>query len=146
MTITCDGPLSFDYEHNTATFEHNVHVRDPNGDLYSDTLVAYLDAATHTIRYAEASGRVRIHQSQNTALSERAVYEPAKGKITLVGKPSLLVYPSSQDGKTPQLSFGLPAPARFVSQSEAAGAQAGGLVPQAAGASVPADGASTVTR
>ena len=79
-------------------------MNDPNGDLYSDTLIAYLDHTTHTIRYAEAIGRVRIHQNQNTALSERAVYEPAIGKITLVGKPSLLVYPSAGSGDAP-LSF-----------------------------------------
>ncbi|MBI4342396.1 MAG: LPS export ABC transporter periplasmic protein LptC [Candidatus Omnitrophica bacterium] len=105
VTITCDGPLAFDYERQIATFEQNVHVQDPNGDLYSDKLVAYLDEKTHTIRYAEAIGRVRIHQNQNTALSERAIYEPAIGKITLVGRPSLLVYPSSSEGGT-QLSFG----------------------------------------
>lgn len=96
VIITCDGPLSFDYERNVATFENNVHVVDPNGDLYSDTLVAYLNPATHTIRYAEATGKVRIHQQQNTALSERAVYEPAIGKITLVGRPSLLLYPDQK--------------------------------------------------
>ncbi|MBI3083990.1 MAG: LPS export ABC transporter periplasmic protein LptC, partial [Candidatus Omnitrophica bacterium] len=107
VTITCDGPLAFDYEHHVATFERNVHVKDASGDLYSDKLVAYLDQATHTIRYADAIGRVRIHQDQNTALSERAVYEPALGKVTLLGKPSLLVYPSSSGGsKGTQLSFG----------------------------------------
>jgi KDO2-lipid IV(A) lauroyltransferase len=105
VTITCDGPLAFDYENNIATFEHNVHVKDPNGDLYSDKLIAYLDGTTHTIRYAEAIGRVRIHQHQNTAVSERAVYEPVVGKITLVGKPSLLVYPSQGSGPS-ELSFG----------------------------------------
>ena len=104
VTITCDGPLSFDYSNNIATFEQNVHVKDPNGDLYSDTLIAYLDEKTRTIRYAEAIGHVRIHQEQNTALSERAIYEPAIGKMTLVGKPSLLVYPSQQQDT--QLSFG----------------------------------------
>ena len=81
-------------------------MKDPNGDLYSDTLVAYLDPASHTIRYAEASGRVRIHQEQNTALSERAVYEPAIGKITLLGRPSLLVYPSQGANQNTQISFG----------------------------------------
>lgn len=96
VVITCDGPLHFDYEHSIATFENNVHVKDPNGDLYSDKLVAHLDAATHTIRYAEATGNVMIHQQQNTATSERAVYEPGIGKITLVGRPSLLLFPSDE--------------------------------------------------
>ena len=107
VTITCDGPLAFDYEHNIATFEQNVHVKDPNGDLYSDKLIAYLDQKTRTIRYAEAIGNVRIHQHSNNAASERAVYEPALGKITLVGKPSLLVYPSEDKGSQGvSLAFG----------------------------------------
>ncbi len=105
VDITCDGPLAFDYGNGVATFENNVHIKDSNGDLYSDKLIAYLDQATHTIRYAEAIGRVRIHQEQNTALSERAVYEPAKGKITLVGRPSLLLYPT-EGSQGPQLSLG----------------------------------------
>lgn len=106
VTITCDGPLTFDYEHHVATFEQNVHVNDPGGDLYSDTLIAYLDEVTHTIRYADALGHVRIQQNQNTALSERAVYEPAIGKITLVGRPSLLIYPDSSSPQPTRLSFG----------------------------------------
>lgn len=106
VKITCDGPLAFDYQNHIATFEQNVHVKDPSGDLYSDKLVAYLDEKTHTIRYAEATGRVRIYQNQNTALSERAIYEPAIGKITLVGRPSLLVYPNEGGNQEATLSFG----------------------------------------
>lgn len=94
VTITCDGPLDFDYEHDIATFHHNVRVQDPSGDLYSDLLIAYLDPATRGIRYAEATGRVRIVQQQNTATSTKAVYDPRLGKVTLIGRPSLLVYPS----------------------------------------------------
>ena len=70
--------------------------------VYSDKLVAYLNETTHTIRYAEALGHVRIQQQQNTALSQRAIYEPAVGKITLVGQPSLLVYPSDTH-QTPEI-------------------------------------------
>src|SRR3989338_7891224 len=104
VTITCDGPLTFDYEQHIAIFEQNVHVKDPTGDLYSDKLIAYLDQVTRAIRYAEAIGRGRIVQHANIAHSDRAIYEPAIGKITLVGKPSLLVYPS--EGNEPStLSF-----------------------------------------
>ncbi len=111
VKITCDGPLTFDYDKNIATFEHNVHVVDQNGELFSDTLVAYLDPASHTIRYAEATGHVRIVQHQNTAYSERAVYEPGIGKITLVGQPSLMVYPS-EDGGNATFAFGGLTPAK----------------------------------
>lgn len=102
VTITCDGPLTFDYANRIATFERNVHVIDAQGELYSDTLVAYLDPAGRTIRYAEALSRVRIIQHGHTATGERAVYEPAKAKVTLVGDPSLLVLPQgSQVGDPP---------------------------------------------
>lgn len=94
--ITCEGPLSFDYERHVATFEHNVHVVDRQGDIYSDKLVAYLDRVTRAIRYAEALGHVRIVQGTNTAQAERAVYEPAFGKVTLMGSPSLVLYPDDK--------------------------------------------------
>ena len=96
VIITCDGPLSFDYERNIAIFDTNVHVKDREGDLYSDKLVAYLDGSTRTIRYAEAMGHVRILNGPHTATSERAAYEPAKHKMTLLGAPSLLLYPDAE--------------------------------------------------
>ena len=124
VTITCDGPLTFDYDNNIATFERNVHVRDPSGDLYSDKLIAYLNPDSHTIRYAEAVGQVRVTQAKNTALSERAVYEPAQGKITLVGRPSLLIYPDQP--RSSPLAFGglvASAPDAKAPPALAAGAQ-----------------------
>jgi len=109
VTITCDGPLSFDYEHSVATFERNVHVTDRQGELFSDTLIAYLDSARHTIRYAEAIGRVRVHHSHDRATGERAVYEPTPGKITLIGKPRLLLFPSGGGPGVPGAFHGISA-------------------------------------
>jgi len=103
--ITCDGPLEFDYEKNIATFHENVHVQDSNGDLYAETLIAHLESTSNTIRYAEAIGSVRIVQNQHTAHSERAIYEPALGKVTLVGRPSLLVQQSSASEGPAKLSL-----------------------------------------
>ncbi len=103
VLITCDGPLTFDYDQNIATFEQHVHVHDDQGDLYSDHLVAYMNDATRTIAYAEATGHVRVVQGQDTAFGQRAVYEPAKGKVTLLGAPSLLVYPQSDQPSAPLL-------------------------------------------
>lgn len=93
VIITCDGPLTFDYTRDIATFKQNVHVKDGDTDLYSDTLVAHLDQQTRVIRYAEATGRVRITQGPNTAYGKRAVYEPRDSRVTLLGSPSLMVYP-----------------------------------------------------
>ena len=118
VRITCDGPLSFDYENDIAVFENNVHVEDPSGDLYSDKLVAYMNRSPRTIRYAEASGKVRILQNHNTAAGERAVYEPSKGKITLVGKPSLLIYPDGSTSTTSRMPFGALAPEQPASKKK----------------------------
>ena len=95
-TITCDGPLTFHYEDHIAVFEHNVFVNDPGGDLYSDTLIAYMDPKTHDMHYGEAIGHVRIVQDRQTAHSDRAFYEPSISKMTLVGRPSLLIYPDGE--------------------------------------------------
>ncbi len=105
VTITCDGPLAFDYERNIATFEQNVHIVDRQGEVFSDKLIAYLDQTSHTISYAEAIGRVRIVQGPNTATGERAIYEPAKNKVTLLGSPSLVVYPEDQQATPHQPVF-----------------------------------------
>jgi LPS export ABC transporter protein LptC len=105
VTITCDGPLTFDYEHSVAIFEKNVHVTDPQGDMYSTKLIAYMDKETRTVIYAEAIGDVRIVQGGHTAVGGRAVYEPAKGKLTLMDSPSLRM---ATDGSRLPMVPGLP--------------------------------------
>jgi hypothetical protein len=45
------------------------------------------------MRYAEATGRVRIITGPHTAHSERAVYEPGTHQVTLLGAPSLWLSP-----------------------------------------------------
>ncbi len=107
VTITCDGPLVFEHEKGIAMFHNNVHVQDHQGDLYSDTLIAYVDQNTHTIHYAEAIGRVRIVQGPHTAHGNRAVYEPALAKVTLLGSPYLVLYP---DEDTPSPTVSTPPP------------------------------------
>jgi hypothetical protein len=79
------------YVRRIAVFQRRVHVQDAQGDLYSDRLIAYLDEPRKAIRYAEALGRVRILQAGHTARSERAVYDPRSGAVTLVGTPSVRV-------------------------------------------------------
>ncbi len=96
VNITCKGPLDFEYEKGLVTFHEEVHVIDGNGELFSDILVAHLNDDRRTIRFVEATGNVRIEQQGHHANSDRALYEPAKGKITLLGKPSLLLKPESE--------------------------------------------------
>ena len=106
VTITCEGPLEFEYEKGIATFHTNVHVNDHQGDLYADTLIAYVDQKTHTIRYADAIGRVRIVQVPHTAHGDHAVYEPALAQVTLLGSPYLVLYPEESTPTTVAVSTG----------------------------------------
>lgn len=101
--IVCDGPLEFDYENNIAVFHNNVHVTDINGEIFGDKLVAYMNTTSNTIKYAEITGNVRIVRDFNVAHSQRAVYEPDNGKITLVGRPTLTLNP---DNDSSQLASG----------------------------------------
>lgn len=105
VKITCDGPLSFDYNRNIVTFEENVHVIDPKGDIFSDKLVVFMNEESHTIRYAEAIGNVRIVQGSNIARGNRAIYEPSNGKVTLIGQPSLLVNSDGSTTLTPSIAM-----------------------------------------
>jgi LPS export ABC transporter protein LptC len=110
--ITCDGPLAIDYEKNIATFNNNVKV--DRGDLliYSDKMDVYFmpsdkdkvsrpKAETDAMMGTEvdkivAHGNVKIIRGDNTSYSEEAIYTMADKKITLLGKPKLVLY-STED-------------------------------------------------
>ncbi len=110
--ITCDGPLAIDYEKNVATFNNNVKV--DRGDLliYSDKMDVYFmpsDSDKVSSSKAEtdsmmgtkvdkivAHGNVKIIRGDNTSYSEEAIYNMADKKITLLGKPKLVIY-STED-------------------------------------------------
>ena len=43
VIITCDGPLSIDYEKNFATFNNNVKVDRQDSQIYSDRMDVYFN-------------------------------------------------------------------------------------------------------
>ncbi|MBI4355300.1 MAG: LPS export ABC transporter periplasmic protein LptC [Candidatus Omnitrophica bacterium] len=98
MTITCNGPLNVDYERNVAVFQDHVHVRDARGEVFADIMDVHFDPATHAVKRVVAYGQVRIIRGPNTAKSERAIYEPARGTVTLSGQPRLDIVPGSEGG------------------------------------------------
>jgi len=107
--ITCDGPLQIDYDKNVATFNSNVKV--DRGDLliYSDKMDVYFNKDKNAqvqagsdgmmgtkIDKIVAHGNVKIMRGDNTPFSDEAVYTTADKKITLLGKPRLVIY-STED-------------------------------------------------
>ncbi|OGX18818.1 MAG: LPS export ABC transporter periplasmic protein LptC [Omnitrophica WOR_2 bacterium RBG_13_44_8b] len=108
ITITCDGPLEINYEKNIATFNNNVKVERADSLIYSDKMEVFFVASkgadksrqpqVNSIDKIIASGNVKIVRGSNTSYSEEAVYTTLDSKITLTGRPKLIIY-SAEDFK-----------------------------------------------
>jgi len=112
ITINCDGPVQIDYQKNIATFNTNVKVESDDISLYSDTMDIYFSLDKQNANPASsdqaltgmgskleriiAKGNVKIIKGENTSYSDEAVYTAADKKITLLGRPKLIIY-STED-------------------------------------------------
>jgi len=91
-TITCDGPLDIDYEKQEAVFNENVKALDGESELYADKMTGYFDKQTRKIIKIIAEGNVKIVRGQDTSYSEKAIYDTENKKISLIGRPKLVIY------------------------------------------------------
>lgn len=106
IMITCDGPLDVDYEKNIAIFNNNVKVEKSDLTIYSDKLQVYFITKEKNNSKAPSSvagfsssidriialGNVRILRGENISYSQEAVYTALDKKITLTGKPQIVIY------------------------------------------------------
>jgi len=111
IVITCDGPLDVDYEKNIAIFNNNVKVEKPDMTIYSDKMQVHFtakqqDAAkqqntaaaagpaviSSSINKIVALGNVRIIRGENISYSQEAVYTAIDKKISLSGRPQIVIY------------------------------------------------------
>ena len=105
IVITCDGPLEVDYEKNIAVFNNNVKVEKPDLTIYSDRMQVYFSprqeeakgvqeslAMASSINKIVAHGNVRILRGENTTYSQEAIYDAKSKKITLTGRPQIIIY------------------------------------------------------
>jgi LPS export ABC transporter protein LptC len=115
ITITCDGPLQIDYDKNLATFNNNVKVDTKEFLIHSDKMDVYFSMSKEakaeatdkisvgtgaTLEKIVASGNVRIIRGENISYSDEAIYTLADKKISLLGKPKLVIY-STEDFSAP---------------------------------------------
>jgi len=91
--ITSTGPLEVDYIKNIAVFKKDVHVVDRKGELFCDTVIIYFDPQKKSIIKADAKGNVRLRRGNSWTYSQEAVYDVKEGKVTLLGRPKLEIYP-----------------------------------------------------
>lgn len=119
-TITCDGPLEIDYGKNIATFRNDVRVVREDIQIYSDAMDVYfiksgeepalqpvedMPAAAGSDQAAMlgskidrivARGNVKMVRGENVSYSNEAVYSAIDRKVTLTGRPKLVIY-STED-------------------------------------------------
>ncbi|MDP8234481.1 MAG: LPS export ABC transporter periplasmic protein LptC [Candidatus Saelkia tenebricola] len=91
--ITSSGPLEVDYIENVAVFKEDVHIVDRRGELFCDTLIVYFDAEEKSIIKAHAKGNVSLRRGQSWTYSKEAIYDVKEGKVSLLGRPKLEIYP-----------------------------------------------------
>ncbi|MFH0918583.1 MAG: LPS export ABC transporter periplasmic protein LptC [Candidatus Omnitrophota bacterium] len=105
IVITCDGPLDVDYEKNIAIFNNNVKVEKPDLTIYSDKMQVYFTpkkqdnaviqgpaVISSSVNKIVALGNVRILRGDNISYSQEAVYTALDKKITLTGRPQIIIY------------------------------------------------------
>ena len=91
--ITCDGPLEIDYDKEIATFNRNVKAdQGEQGQMYADTMEAYFDFKNKKVIRIRSTGNVKIVKGENTSYSDEAVYSAVDKKMTLTGRPRLVIY------------------------------------------------------
>lgn len=91
--ITCSGPLEIDYDKEIATFNRNVKAdQGDEGQMYADKMEAYFDFKNKKILRIRSTGNVKIVKDENTSYSDEAVYSALDKKMTLTGKPRLVIY------------------------------------------------------
>ncbi|HNX80862.1 MAG TPA: LPS export ABC transporter periplasmic protein LptC [Candidatus Omnitrophota bacterium] len=110
VTVTCDGAMEVDYGKNIARFNTNVKADKGDSVIFCDVLELYFGKDTKKeTRLADAAnpmagssidkivclGNVKIVRGQNVSYSEEAVYSALDQKITLTGKPKLVIYSTS---------------------------------------------------
>jgi LPS export ABC transporter protein LptC len=101
-TIICDGPLDIDYQAQTAIFNNNVKATDGESELYGDKMTGYFDKDTKKIAKIVVEGNVKIIRGQDIAYSQQAIYEAETQKISLIGRPQLIIYSKQTQDKQSQ--------------------------------------------
>lgn len=91
--ITCEGPLEIDYEKEVAVFNKNVKVDQKEQiQMYADKMEAYFDFKNKKILRVQSSGNVKIVKGDNVSYSDEANYLASDKKMTLTGRPRLVIY------------------------------------------------------
>lgn len=81
-------------------FKGNVVTKQDDLRIFSDTLTAHLNEESNEVERAEAEGNVKILKGERTATCDQAIFENAKGEITLKGNVVVYSGPDRLAGDT----------------------------------------------
>ncbi len=91
--ITCDGPLTIDYEKNIAHFKDHVIAKDARGKLTGDTMDVYYNRVTHRVSKIVALGNVVIENPDgNKTYSDNVIYLAEEGRVILGGDAEAIYF------------------------------------------------------
>ena len=91
LTITSDGPVVIDQATGKAVFDKNVVAVQGDRTLKADTMEVYFNEDMSAISSMVCIGNVVITQGENKTYAEKAVYDAQQQKLTLSGRPKLIL-------------------------------------------------------
>ncbi|MDP8212030.1 MAG: LPS export ABC transporter periplasmic protein LptC [Candidatus Zapsychrus exili] len=97
LTITCDGPMIVDRTNSVGIFNKNVVAIQKDRTLKADKMEVYFSEEMKKIKKVICIGNVAIIQGENQTFSDRAVYDAIEEKITLSGRPKLILLTEDTD-------------------------------------------------
>jgi LPS export ABC transporter protein LptC/lipopolysaccharide transport protein LptA len=98
IVITCDGPMEIDQQNNKGVLQDNVVAIQENRTLKADRMEVVFDPVNKQIKEIVCIGNVIIIQGENSTHSDRAVYSALDKKLTLVGRPKLILVTEGENG------------------------------------------------
>ena len=100
VTITCDGPMVIDRGRSMATFEDNVVAVQNDQTLKADRMEIYFDEEKKTIQKLICIGHVVVVRGENQTYAKKMVYNAETQKMTLSGKPKLILLTEGENAIT----------------------------------------------
>ncbi len=103
MTITSDGPMVVNQLEGVAVLKDNVVAIHEDKTLKADRMEVYFNQELNQIDEIVCIGNVVITQGENKTFAERATYNATEKKLTLSGRPKLIIL---TEGENPFAAIG----------------------------------------
>ena len=100
ITITSDGPMVMDQVKSYAVFQDNVVAVQADQTLKADRMELHFDAEKQQIKDMVCTGHVVIIRGANQSFADKAVYDGAEKRLTLSGRPKLILVTEGKNAIT----------------------------------------------